>query len=174
VDAYVALLRQFADNHREDAQYLQSALAAGHTETAKQRTHALKGVAANLGATALQAAAVALESGLRNNETTSLPALLATLQSEQSALDTVLAQLPETAAGGALAPDPERAQQVLEQLAPLLVSFDTVAGDLFERNRQLLLATHGIAALQLGRQVTAFDYPGALATVRALLRLASG
>ena len=42
--------------------------------------------------------------------------------------------------------------------------------DLFESNRRLLLATHGTAALQLGRQVAAFDYPGALATLRGLLR----
>ena len=169
VGAYVALLRQFADSHRDDAQHLRSALAAGHDEAARQRTHALKGVAANLGAIALQAAAVALETDLRSNEASKLQALLANLQTEQTALDSVLAQLPETAAGGALAPDPERARQVLGQLATPLASFDTVAGDLFERNRQLLLATHGATAMQLGRQMAAFDYPGALTTVRGLL-----
>ena len=172
VGAYVALLRQFADSHREDAQYLQSALAAGHVEAARQRTHALKGVAANLGATALQAAALALELALRGQETASIPELVASLQREQAALDGVLAQLPETAVGGALAPDPRRARQVLEQLAPLLASDDTAAADLFKSSRQLLLATLGTAAMQLGRQVAAFDYPGALATVRGLLRQA--
>ena len=173
VGAYVALLRQFSDSHRDEAQHLRSTLAAGNDEAVRQRTHALKGVAANLGATALQAAAVALELGVRSNEASKLPALLASLQMEQAALDTVLAQLPETAAGGALAPDIERARQVLGQLATPLASFDTVAGDLFERNRQLLLATHGAVALQLGRQVAAFDYPGALVTVRGLLQQVS-
>ncbi len=174
VSAYVALLRQFTDSHREDAQYLQSALAAGHTEAAKQKTHALKGVAANLGATALQAAAVALEDGLRTNEANKLPDLLATLQTEQTALDAVLAQLPETAAGGPLAPDPGRARQQLEELLPLLARDDTEAGELFESCRQLLLATHGSTAMKLGRQVTEFDYPAALATVRGLLGQAPG
>ena len=98
-----------------------------------------------------------------------LPALLANLQTEQAALDTVLAQLPETAVGGALAPDPARAREVLEQLKALLARDDTAAGDLLESNRQLLLATHGTTAMQLGRQIAAFDYPGALAIVRGLL-----
>jgi PAS domain S-box-containing protein len=167
--AYVALLRQFSESHRADAQTLQSELAAGHTEFARRKIHALKGVAANLGATALHAAAVALELGVRSAEATRLPALLASLQTEQAALDAVLAQLPDTAAGGALAPDLGRARAALEQLKPLLASDDTVAGDLFEANQPLLLATHGTAALQLGRQIAAFDYPGALATVRNLL-----
>jgi two-component system sensor histidine kinase/response regulator len=170
--AYVALLRQFADSHRDDVQHLQSALAAGQAEDARQRLHALKGVAANLGATALQAAALALELALRGQETASIPELVASLQTEMQALEAVLAQLPETAAVGALSPDPERARQQLEELLPLLASDDTEAGELFERYRQLLLATHGTAALKLGRQVTAFDYPRALATVRSLLGLA--
>lgn len=174
VGAYVALLRQFAASHRDDAQYLQSELAAGHVEAARQRTHALKGVAANLGATALHAAAVTLELGLGNAEVSNLPTLLASLQTEQAALDALLAHLPETAAGGALAPDAGRAREVLEQLTRLLARDDTVAGDLFESSRQLLLATHGAAAMQIGRQIAGFDYPGALATVRSLLQQEPG
>ena len=48
----------------------------------------------------------------------------------------------------------------------------TRAGDLFEANRPLLLATLGADALPLERQVAAFDYPGALATLREMLRKA--
>ena len=94
--AYVALLQQFAATHRDDARNLGRDLAAGHTEAARQKVHALKGVAGTLGATALYAAAVALELGIKNNEA-SLPTLLASLQAEQDALDAVLAQLPEKA-----------------------------------------------------------------------------
>lgn len=61
---------------------------------------------------------------------------------------------------------------MLEQLAPLLASDDSAASDLFESSRPLLLATHGAAVVQLERRVAAFDYPGALAAVRALLRQA--
>jgi PAS domain S-box-containing protein len=83
-----------------------------------------------------------------------------------------VANLAEAAANVAVPDldlDPERARVVLEQLAPLLDRDDTAANDLFELSRPLLLATHGSAAMQLGRQVAAFDYPAALATVRDLL-----
>jgi hypothetical protein len=43
------------------------------------------------------------------------------------------------------------------------------AGDVFAANRPLLLATLGAGAMQLGRQLATFDYPGALATVRDLI-----
>jgi len=70
----------------------------------------------------------------------------------------------------ALAPDQVRARAVLEQMEPLLASDDTQAGDRFDANRALLAATFGATATQLRQQVTAFDYPGALATVRELIR----
>ncbi|MFB1490965.1 MULTISPECIES: PAS domain S-box protein [unclassified Thiocapsa] len=169
--AYVALLRQFAAGHRDDPQCLQDALAAGQAEAARQRLHKLKGAAGTLGATALHAAALVLEHALRAKETASIPRLVAALQTEMQALDAVLAQLPE-AAEEVPAPDPERALAVLEQLEPLLDHDDTAATDLFERSRPLLLATHGAPATQLEQQVAAFDYPGALVTVRDLLRQA--
>jgi PAS domain S-box-containing protein len=171
--AYVTLLRQFTATHRDDPQFLRGTLSAGQTETARQRLHALKGVAGSLGATALHTAALALEQALRGHETASMPELVASLQTEMQGLDAVLAQLPEAATDDVPAPDPERAHAALEQLAPLLASDDTTAADLFERSWPLLLATHGAPVLQLGRQVAAFDYPAALATVLDLLRQAS-
>jgi len=171
--AYVTLLRQFTATHRDDPQFLRGTLSAGQTETARQRLHALKGVAGSLGATALHTAALALEQALRGHETALMPELVASLQTEMQGLDAVLAQLPEAATYDVSAPDPERAHAALKQLAPLLASDDTAAADLFERSRPLLLATHGAPVLQLGRQVAAFDYPAALATVLDLLRQAS-
>ncbi|QFY90409.1 PAS domain S-box protein [Magnetovirga frankeli] len=170
VVAYVALLRKFAINHRDDPQLLRSALAAGQTEAAGQRLHALKGAAGSLGATALHAAALALEQALRANEMTSIPELLESLQTEMHAFDTVLTQLAEAATDELPAPDPEHACGVLEQLAALLERDDIAATDLFERNQPLLLAMHGPTTMQLERQVATFDYPAALATVRGLLR----
>ncbi|MDO8787545.1 MAG: PAS domain S-box protein [Sulfuritalea sp.] len=82
------------------------------------------------------------------------------------------ADAPEPTRGSSSpsAPDAERAMAALKQLEPLLVRDDTLAGDLFELNRPLLVATLGDAAQQLERQVAAFDYPAALATVRELIR----
>ncbi|MCX7177471.1 MAG: ATP-binding protein, partial [Proteobacteria bacterium] len=138
--AYLGLLRQFAGNHGGDTQKLRGELAEGQADAARQRLHALKGVAATLGATRLQAAAETLERALRSAApAATLPALLDSLQTEQTALDAVLALLPEAPAGiGEFAADPGRAQAVLKQLRPLLASDKTSAGDLFEANRALL------------------------------------
>jgi len=171
-DAYLLLLQLFAANHRDDPQLLQDALAAGDTDAVRQRTHALKGAAGSLGATALHAAALALEQALLNNEAALLTDLVDSLRNAMQSLNAVLALAPEAATDVMPAPDSGRAHELLEQLASLLASDDTQAADLFESSRLLLLATHGASALQLERQVGAFDYPGALATVRVLLRQA--
>ncbi len=172
--AYMRLLRQLAANHRGDAPQLRDELAAGQIDAARRRLHALKGVAATLGAIRLQAAAAALEPALRSAPAdASLAALLDTLHTEQAALDAVLARVDEAAttdAGGEPVPDPLRARAVLRQLELLLACDDTRAGDLFEANRALLLATLGAPATQLARQVAAFDYRAAMATVRETLR----
>jgi HPt (histidine-containing phosphotransfer) domain-containing protein len=171
-DAYVLLLRLFAANHRDDPQLLLDALAAGDVDAVKQRTHALKGAAGSLGATALHGAALALEEALLSNEAAMLTDLVDSLRNAMQSLDAVLALSPEAATDDIPAPDTGRAREVLERLASLLASDDTAAADVFASSRLLLLATHGASALQLERQVGAFDYPGALATVRSLLRLA--
>ena len=170
--AYVALLRKFATSHRDDPQFLRGALAAGQAEAARQRLHALKGAAGSLGATALHAAALALEQALSGHETASIPERVASLQTEMQALDAVLAQVPAAATDAVPVPDSARARAVLEQLALLLDRDDPAAADLFEPSRPLLRATHGAAVMQLERQLAAFDYPGALATVHVLLRQA--
>jgi hypothetical protein len=88
--------------------------------------------------------------------------------------DSAFSRLPEaaTAGSGEVAADPGRARAVLEQLGLLLEMDDTSAGDLFEDNRPLLLATLGARAMQLGRRMSDYDYPGALETVRDLIRQA--
>jgi two-component system sensor histidine kinase/response regulator len=168
--AYVSLLQQFIASHRDDVQFLQDALARGQTEAAGQRLLALKATAPTLGATALYDAALKLEHALRAKETTSMPALVAALQTEMQALDAALAQLPKEATDDAPAPDPEQGRAMLERIAVLLERDDTAVIDLVSSSLALLLATYGTAAIQLERQVKAFDYPGALATMRSLLQ----
>ena len=98
VAGYVALLRQFVASHSEDARQLREEFAAGLSDAARQRLHALKGVAGTLGASAIRSAAEALEQALRRNDTPSLPALLEGLQTELNALDVVLSTVPEATA----------------------------------------------------------------------------
>ncbi|MFH1872313.1 MAG: hypothetical protein ABIK82_01835, partial [Pseudomonadota bacterium] len=60
------------------------------------------------------------------------------------------------------------------QLEPLLASDDTAAGELFAAHRALLLASFGAEAMQLERQLAAFDFPQGLQTVRAMLSGSAG
>ena len=169
---YVALLRRFIADHGEDAQYLRDELVAGRVDTAQQRLHALKGVAATLGAVGLQAAAVAMESALRAGDTeTTLPALLDTLQAEQCALNELLARLPAAPdQRGAPVDDPGQARAVLEQMEALLARHDTAACELFDAHASLLRRTLGAEGVQLERYLANYDYPDALAIVRGLIR----
>jgi two-component system sensor histidine kinase/response regulator len=171
LDIYLRLLRQLNSSHGNDAQHLQREIAAGQTDTARQRAHALNGAAATLGATALQAAAAAIEQALRNNApATTLPALLNTLKAEQTMLDEVLSRIPETTTGIEVVADLQQAQVLARQLDPLLASYDTAAGDIFDANRALLLASFGAEAKKLERQIAEFDYQSALKTLRTLVR----
>ncbi len=171
--AYLKLLRQFAASHRDDAQALRLDLAAGRRDAARLRAHALKGAAGALGAIALQATAAAIEQALRDDDDAALPPdMFATLQQQQNELDAVMAQVSDAPGGGSGA-DPTRARDVLAQLEPLLASDDTAAGDLFEANRLLLLATLGTSVMPLERQLADFNYPAALATLRSLMRNAA-
>ena len=172
--AYVRLLRQFIAGHDEESQHLRDRLAAGDSEAVRQRLHALKGVAGTVRATGIQAAAVALERALHDGApAASLPTLLDNLQNALRGLGEVLAKLPEAPDGGEANAEgvinPERARELLDQLEYLLARYDTTAERLFTANQALLRATLGARAGQLGQQIEDFDFPGALASVRALL-----
>ena len=173
VRTYVRLLRLFTALHRDDAQRLRVDLEAGRQDVARQRVHALKGAAANLGAVRVQTAAFAVERALRGDDPLAMsPELLDNLRSRLGALDEVLACVPEpdTSADNATDADGGQASAVLVQLEQFLTQDDTAAGDLFAAHRPFLLQTLGPAAMQLERQLSNFDYPGALATLRASRR----
>ncbi|MCM2289629.1 MAG: PAS domain S-box protein [Sulfuritalea sp.] len=171
---YLALLRQFAAAHDRDAQRLGEDLAAGRRDAARNRAHAMQGAAGSLGATGVQAAAAAIERALRDEtlSTRQLQPLLAQLATAQSALAAVLAQVPAAPAegNGGTAADDGRVRAVLIELERLLARDDAAASDLFATQRPLLLASLGAAALPLGRQITDFDYPAALTTLREWMR----
>ncbi|MCF8151772.1 MAG: PAS domain S-box protein [Sulfuritalea sp.] len=166
--AYVALLRQLVDLHGADAVHLGDAIATGQIEVARNRAHALKGAAGNLGATNLQAVAAAIEHALNNARSEIIPALLENLQIELAALAEVLATLPDTA-DAAIVGDAGQARAVLKALEPLLARDNTAASEMFDANQGLLLATFGTQGMQLSRRIESFDYPGALAILRQLL-----
>ncbi|MBI2381235.1 MAG: response regulator [Gammaproteobacteria bacterium] len=160
---YARLLRDFVQEYRDAAQGLAQRQAAGEWEAALQLAHALKGVAGNLGAEAVQAAAQAVELALAARKDYAFKEALAQLS---QALDAACSQLP-------LSPEPTEAPSVepldeaelyreLERLCALLTARDLGAERLFAALEASLRAHgHAEAATSVERRMAAFDYAGA-------------
>ena len=147
---YLALLRKFISSQASAMREMRQALDQGDTQTAERLVHTLRGVAGNLGATALQTQAAALETALRNNATRQrlrveeqrtaeqLDQLLAALQDIPALLAT-----PVSVASRPLS-DAERAfgSALLEQLRHMLENDDAAALTLWESHAPLLHALH--------------------------------
>jgi two-component system sensor histidine kinase/response regulator len=61
---YLAVLRKFVATHADDMRSIRSSLAAGKLEVATRAAHTLRGVAADIGATHVEALAAAVEQAL--------------------------------------------------------------------------------------------------------------
>jgi HPt (histidine-containing phosphotransfer) domain-containing protein len=144
---YLKLLRQFAEQQEPSVEQISTALAHGDTTLAERLAHTLKGVAGNIGAKPVQAAAGRLEKLIRDR------AAAAETESAQhqvaAALDPLLAQLrnalpspaPITPLPASRPPaDPAQIRAVAAQLTKLLSEFDPGAVELIEANQAALRA----------------------------------
>jgi signal transduction histidine kinase/DNA-binding response OmpR family regulator/HPt (histidine-containing phosphotransfer) domain-containing protein len=143
---YLRLLRVFADEQRDVPQRIAEALRRQDVAVAERTAHTLKGVAGNLGAHDVQAAAGRLESLLRDR---------APADDIEAARQQVAALLEPLVAGlrNALTPSAERSiatatvvvdaaqsRKAGAQLRTLLSDSDPGAGDFLDTNRDALRA----------------------------------
>jgi len=143
---YSKLLRQFIEQQGPAVGQITAALAQGDVALAERLAHTLKGVAGNIGAKAVQAAAGALEKLIRARAAAADvdPAK----QQVAAALDPLAAQLKAalgSPASDASAPtealatvNPAQSREAAVQLVKLLSEFDSGAGDFVEANRAAL------------------------------------
>jgi CheY-like chemotaxis protein len=168
---YQRLLRMFANAHGADMKRVLELLADGDTQEAQRLTHALKGVAATLGARPVTDLASKLDAALRQNAAPAECAELARLcDLDLMELVQAILALPEPnelalseAAGNGV--DTERLEQMLAQLETLLAENNTRAGTLVRESADLLQAKLGRRYADLIRQINVFDYEGALQTL---------
>src|SRR5262249_26512714 len=99
---YVKLLRQFASQQADAVGQIRAALAAKDRESATRLAHALKGVAGNLGAGPVQAAAAAVEKLLRDGS--AADAIRPALEQLAAVLEPLLARLRAALALSVTAP----------------------------------------------------------------------
>jgi len=174
---YMKLLGQFVEQQGPSLEQIAAAMGKGETALAERLAHTLKGVAGNIGAKAVQAAAGVLEKLIREKVT---GAELASASERAGAvLEPLIRQLrleleASSPAGvmptGALAADPEKSRAAAAHLDNLLAECDPGAADFVEASRavlQPLFPGDGWAAFEKLVQEYAF------ADAQATLELAS-
>lgn len=179
---YLKLLAQFLKGHGKDADLISAAAGNRDFETIRQKSHALKGVSATLGATRIRDVASQLEktampgTGLEQMYQ-DIDTLSRELHTLKTALDGILGsqEAPSdqdgqrTPSGRVDDAGKEAAILLLSRLAPLLAGSDTAANDLIEEQDGLLGRIFGEAGGLLERQVQEFDYSDALETLKQIL-----
>ncbi|MBF0623607.1 MAG: response regulator [Magnetococcales bacterium] len=133
---FLKLLHTFLRDHRETPTLLARELAAGRRESARIRVHTIKGIAGNLGATALHRSAEVLDRTLRGSEAVS-GEMLRTFREEMDRVMAGLATLPprfrSAPKPGAAQPlDPEALRALLLRLAGQLDDGDPDAARTLE------------------------------------------
>jgi signal transduction histidine kinase/CheY-like chemotaxis protein/CHASE3 domain sensor protein len=167
---YRKLLRQFVAQQADVPERIALALGEGHHTEAERLAHTVKGVAGNLGAGPVQAAAGALEQAIASRgDTGSIEALRGRLG---SALGTLIGRLrpalgEEAAVRTApVAPaDPETLRTQVAEMGKRLSEFDPGAADVLEAHRELfraLLGDDGVAEFEKHVQGYAFGEAQAL------------
>jgi CheY-like chemotaxis protein len=166
---YLKLLRQFANAQADAPERIAAQLQAGERDVAERTAHTVRGVAANLGAGAVQAAAAELELALRKgadaSHTESLRLQLAAVLAPLAAgLRAELGQdTPAPAAPTAAAIDPARLRALVEEMRGYLAEFDSAATDCLERNREAFAAVLPAAEFAAFEQlVQGYAFPDAL------------
>jgi signal transduction histidine kinase/CheY-like chemotaxis protein/HAMP domain-containing protein len=143
---YQKLLRQFSEQAGTAIPQLTTALDQGYTALAERLAHTLKGVAGNIGAKPVQAAAGAVEKLLR--EQAADPAVRASVADLAGALTSVLdelrrhlpaaASVPADAAPPGPPPAPAESRAAAGKLAALLAEFDPAAVEFIDTHQAAL------------------------------------
>ncbi len=166
---YLKLLRQFAGQQGPAVTEIRAALDRQDPALAERIAHTVKGVAANLGAKQVQAAASMLEEGIRHQGLASETE--AALRQLSLALDPLLAGLknllpepesPTLPPESNPAADPAETRAAAAQLAKLLSDFDSGAVEFIEANRAALAPLFpGAAFAEFQKLVQNYDFAGA-------------
>ncbi len=182
---YKKLLRKFAEKWRDLPEKMHKALAHSDTEGLRAWAHALKGVAGNLSATALQAAAVELELAVKQTDT-GYPMLRAKVEKRIRQVEETLGQvlksqerleaLEENFSDAAhvreLSLTIDEIKPVLAELSEALAARDPEAEDIMESVlKHLIHPAVEIECRELESQVRRFDFKEAHKTLRKITNI---
>jgi len=140
---YVKLLRQFSAEQADAPAQIAAMIKAGDVATAERTAHTVKGVAANLGAKKVQAAASELEKALREKAHAGRQEILLrnfadVLTPFIAALRAALGEEPWRAAAVAVVVDPAELRRVAGKMNQYLKDCDAAASGCLEEHRDAL------------------------------------
>ncbi len=156
---YLSMLRKFATGQAHATAHIAQALQDGDQASAERIAHTLKGVAGNIGASALQHAAGLLETALHAQQASD--ALLAPVHSQLAAL---VAALHNALPAPAALAEADLAQliPVLAQLRSLLAEDDSDAAELFQQHSGLLQSALGSTHAAVASAMADYNFEAAL------------
>jgi len=168
---YLRLLHKYADSHGQDVERIRISLAEGRREDAQRQAHSLKGVSGMIGIPGVQELAARLETALREGEgPDDVEAFLARLDEAQAAAVTAIDALPRELAAPAAptgaAADPAVLADALQRLEGLLAEDNVAVVKAVRESAELLKSALGPDWSRFEREVGAYDFPSALATLR--------
>jgi HPt (histidine-containing phosphotransfer) domain-containing protein len=158
------MLQKFIQGQGNAIALIESSLSEKDWPSAERIAHTLKGVAANLGATQVQADAGALEDALRDrsNIATVVPLAQRANQSLATLMAALQAQLPQVAQVRASDANAAQLPVLVTELKALLQRDDATAVDLFADNAALLKFAYPACFNDLESAMAGFDFPKAL------------
>ena len=174
---YLDLLGKFARTQDQVPVQVRSALQAGDTVLAKRLVHTLRGLAGNLGASALQTQAAELELAMDRQST--LPELEAALQQLAHLLDpltaALVAALPVAATelSHGRGHDSAACAAIGARLQSLLEQGDGDAASYFAEHRAALASAIGPACTEIASAIDGYDFDAAASMLATALRRAA-
>jgi PAS domain S-box-containing protein len=166
---YLSLLRKFIAGQKSVVADIRQALDEGHWESAERPAHTLKGVAGNIGATALQHLAYRLETAIKEHRPRQeVEDCLAAVKTLLDALILELEQqMPAAPSRTAVRVDQATLNEVCDRLESLLAFDDAAATAVLDANADLLHAAFPDHYHQIERGIRAFDFESARKALRA-------
>ncbi|MFC1749307.1 response regulator [Pseudomonadota bacterium] len=171
---YIKLLRKFSSSQSDAADDIEQALKEGDRPTAIRIAHTLKGVAATLGAMALQPVATELETALRNDQNDDVSSLVLNLSNVlQITLGIINSAIGEEPLDKSFALDPLS----LDELAPkftvlrqVLEEYDSKADELIDEIIASASVENREALLSLRKHIAQYDFEGAVVDLDAFVK----
>jgi len=172
IDSYQRLLTQFIDLHANDPAKIQDALHTGDRKTAHRIAHTLKGVSATLGIEQVYEQAFKLDRIFKNgaDNDTLLPEVASLHDSLRLALPMLRAFIEQSATADPVCNiDADALPQLLQSLHEQLSKDNIKSAETWRTLRPLMVDLLGEDVIaQLDQQISHYDLPSAVATLKAL------